>query len=398
MDALDYDACAFSADGRFLAAAVSDRLFVKRRPFVGGPWATALAAHRVDRLQWNGASDRVLCAQLGSGSLQVYDVRSNGWTHTVRCGYFGFIAAEWMGRSKILLTLEFCVALAVFDLFDHSMVYVEIPKPVRPCVVFDNDGTCMFVISKINGHEKLLMMHSQSLDRIIYTEDMIGPCECLNKSPDDRFLIVFNKQKLAIFNFSSGNIIGSVDGMSLNTVSWAPDGKYVALGCSSGTIIVLDSSIKFNVKYQLCLQRVNEKYDFFIESDNVLTKSISSTNFICNVSARIDSIAWSYDCRYLSTFEVDSTFLCIWKTFRLICVIKFSSEIKTMQWCQSENKLSVAFGTDLIFFWAENQIPELQTSPKLVNGRRLLISSIFWSFNNKDMILSDGKKCILFSN
>jgi len=68
-----------------------------------------------------------------------------------------------------------------------------------------------------------------------------------------------------------------------------------------------------------------------------------------------------------------------------------------MKWCLVENKLSVAYGTDLIFFWTEGQTPKLQTSPKLIDGTCLLVSNISWSINNRDMILSDGKKFLLFT-
>lgn len=401
MNVLDYDACAFSADGQYVASAVRDRLFIKKYPFAGSSYATAVAAiHTIDLLQWNHTSDYVLCAQLGKGVLQVYDVRAKSWIRTLTCGYFKYIAAEWINGEKMLLTLEFHIALAVFDLVTNSVVYIEVPKPVRPCVVFDNDGARMFVVSKINGHEKLLMMRSRSVDRVIYVQDIIGPCEGLNKSPDNRFVCVFNRQKLAVLSFLSGNIIGSLEhAQSLNAVSWAPNGEYLALGCSLGDVIVLASADAFNVEFKLRCRSVNkENYDFFIESNRMLTKTTKpSTNFINNVSRKIASIAWSFDCNYLSTFEVDSTFLCIWKKCKLICVVEFSTGIKNMQWCHSENKLSVVCGTDLIFFWAEDQIPKLQTSPKLIDGSCLLISSISWSFNNKDMILTDEKKCLLFA-
>jgi len=340
----------------------------------------------------------VLCAQLGEGVLQVYNVCAKTWICTLTSGYFKFIAAEWINREKILLTLEFRVALAIFDLLTNSIVYIEVPKLIWPCVIFDNDGTHMFVVSKINGYEKLLMMGSRDVDRVIYIQDIIGPCEGLNKSPDNRFLCVFSKRKLAVLNFLSGNVISSLEQVqSLNTVSWAPNSKYIALGCSSGNIIVLASSDIFHVEFKLCRQSVNENYDFFIESNQILTKSKPSTNFLNNITTKIASIAWSFDCEYLSTFEVDSTFLCIWKKFKLICAVEFSTRIREIQWCYSENKLSVVCGTDLIFFWTEEQIPKLQLSPKLVNGKRLLISSMSWSCNNKDIILSDGKKCLLFT-
>lgn len=411
MDALDYDVCAFSVDGRFLAAAVSDRLFVRKRPFAAaGPWAV-VAANRVDRLQWNGTSERVLCAHLGGGGgslLQVYDVRAAGWTHTVRCGYFGFADAEWMGRAKILLTLQFRVALAVFDLSDGSTVYVETPKPYAApssCVVaFDSRGTRMYVVSKTNGREKLLIVRApRTLDGIVYVENAMGPCESLSKSPDDRFLCAYNRRKLTVLNFSSGRVVGSVTVPSLlNTVSWSRDGQHLALGCSSGTVIVLDSAVDFNVKFLLCPSHsvVGENYDFFVQSNklSLSKKSRPSGDFVRKVPAAIDSVAWSHDCLYLSAFGTDSNFLCVWKTFRLACVIEFASPIKTMLWCPSKNRLSVVFGTDVICFWAENRVPELQTSPKLVDGRRLLTSGICWSVNNEDMILSDGKKSVLFSS
>jgi len=397
MNVLNYDVCAFSADGQYVASAVGNRFIVKKQPFAGSYIAT-VAVYAIDRIQWNKTSDFILCAQLGNGVLQVYDVREKSWIRTLTCGYFKFIATEWIDGEKILLTLEFHMALAIFDLLTNTVVYIEVPKPIRPCVVFDNDGTRMFVVSKINGYEKLLMMRSRSLDRVICIQDIIGPCEGLNKSPDNHFICVFNKQKLAIFNFLSGNLIGSIEHVqSINTVSWAPNSEYLALGCSSGTIIVLVSSDAFNVGFKLCRPSVNENYDFFIESNQMLTKTKPSTNFINNITTKIASIAWSFDCNYLSTFEVDSMFLCIWEKYKLICAVEFSTGIKEMQWCHSENKLSVVCGTDLVFFWAEEQIPKLQASPKLVDGRRLLISNISWSFNNKDMILSDGKKCLLFT-
>jgi len=397
MNVLDYDVCAFSPDGRYVASAVGNRFIIKKQPFAGS-YITAVAVHAIDRIQWNKTSDFILCAQLGNGVLQVYNVRAKSWIRTLSCGYFKFIATEWIDSEKILLTLEFHMALAIFDLLTNTVVYIEVPKPIRPCVVFDNDGTCMFVVSKINGYEKLLMMRSRSVDRVIYVQDIIGPCEGLNKSPDNRFLCVFNKQKLAVLNFLSGNVIGSIEHVqSINTVSWAPNSEYLALGCSLGNVIVLASSDAFNVEFKLCRQSVNENYDFFVESNRMLTKTKPSTNFINNITTKIASIAWSFDCNYLSTFEVDSMFLCIWEKCKLICAVEFSTVIKEMQWCHSENKLSVVCGTDLVFFWAEEQIPKLQTSPKLVDGRCLLISNISWSFNNKDMILSDGKKCLVFT-
>lgn len=396
MNVLDYDVCAFSTDGQYVAAAIHNRFVIKKYPYAGS-CISALAVHAVDCVQWNGTSDLVLCAQLSKGVLQVYDVRAKSWSRTVTCGYFKFIATEWLSREKILMTLEFYMALAIFDLPTNSIVYVEVPKPIWPCAVFDNDATHMFVVSKINGFEKLLMMRSHGLDRVIYIQDVIGPCDGLNKSPDDRFLCVFNKQKLAILNFLSGNIIGSVECASLSVVSWAPNGEYLALGCSLGNIVVLASSNLFNIEYTLCRRAINDDYEFFMESNRVLTKTKPSVNFINKVPTKIDSIAWSYDCNYLSTFEVDSTFICIWEKNRLICAVEFSTEIKIMQWCQSENKLSAACGTNLIFFWAVEQVPELQISPKLVDGTCLLVSRITWSFNNRDMILSDGKKCLLFT-
>lgn len=397
MNTLDYDVCAFSADGRYVAAAVADRFVVKRYPFAS-PYTTAVAAHAIDRLQWNDTSDFILCAQLAKGSLQVYDVRAHNWICTLKCGYFKFIASEWIGHQKILLTLEFHMALAVFDLVNYSFVYVEIPKPISPCIVFNNDGTRMFVVSKINGYEKLFMMHSHSLDKIIYIQDIIGSCAGLSKSPDDRFLCVFNNRKLVILNFLSGCVIGSVDECTfLNVISWAPDGEYLALGCSFGRIVVLASNNEFNVEYSLCSHSLSDNCHFFKESDKILTKRKPSTSFVNNVHTKIASISWSFDCRYLSTFEVDSTFLYIWEKFKLICVVEFSTQIKQMQWCQSENKLSVVCGTELIFFWTKDQNPKLQIPPKLINGKYLLISSVSWSLNNKDIILSDGKKCILFT-
>lgn len=395
MDVLDYDVCAFSDDGQYVAAAVSNRFIIKKHPFAG-LHNTAAAAHAIDRLQWNFTSDLVLCTQLGKGVLQVYDLRSKNWKCTLTCGYFKFIAAQWIGREKILLTLEFHVALGIFDLRTNSIVYIEVPKPIWPCVIFDNDGTHLFVVSKINGYEKLLMLHSRNLDRIIYLQDVIGTCDGLNKSPDNRFLCVFNKQKLAILNFLSGNVIGSVECL-LNTVSWAPNSEYLALGCSLGNITILASSNEFNVEFKLCRDSVHTDYHFFMESNRELNKAKPSTNFINTVLSKIASIAWSFDSSYLSTFEVDSTFLCIWKKYKLICAVEFSTCIKYMQWCQSENKLSVVFGTDLIFLWTPEQVPKFVTSPKFIDGKCSLVSCISWSFNNRDMILTDGKKCILFT-
>jgi len=356
-----------------------------------------VASNVIDHLQWNNTSDSVLCAQLGKGVLQVYGIHAENWTHTLTCGYFKFKAAEWIGSRKILVTLEFHMALAVYDLLQNSIVYIEIPNPIWPCIVFDNDGTHMFIVSKINGYEKLFMMHSQNLDRVIYIQDILGPCEGLKKSPDDRFLCVFNKRKIVILNFLSGNIIGSVDCMLLNAVSWSPNSEYLALGCSLGNVIVLASFNEFNTEFKMCYHLVNTSYDFFMQSNSVLTKTIPSTNCINYVPSKIASIAWSFDCSYLSTFEVDSTFLCIWEKYKLVCVIEFSTKIKKMKWCPSENKLSVVCGTDLMFFWTEEQIPKFQTSPRCIDGTCLLVSKIFWSLNNKDMILSDGKKCLLIT-
>jgi len=357
----------------------------------------ATADHAIDGLQWNLASNLILCTEFSKGVVQVYDVCARKWIRTLRCGYFKFVAAEWIGRNNILLTLEFHMALAVFNLLKNSTVYIEIPKPIWPCAVFDSDGTHMFVVSKINGYEKLLMMSSRSLDRIIYVQDIIGPCNGLNKSPDNRYICVYNNLKLAILDFLSGNVIGSVEYISLNTVSWAPNSKYLALGCSLGDIVVLASSNEFNVEFKLSRSSLNEDYDFFVESNGVLIKTNPSETFINNVSAKISFIVWSFNCNYLSTYEVDSTFFCIWEKYRLICVVELSKKIKKMQWCPSENKLCVAYGTNLIFFWTEGQIPKLQTSPKLVDGTCLLVSNISWSFNNRDMILSDGKKFLLFT-
>lgn len=394
---LDYDACAFSNDGRYVACAVYNRLIIKTQPFTG-PLVVATACYAIDSLCWNASSDLILCTLFNKGVVQVYDTRADKWIRIIRCGYFKFVAAEWIGRNKILLTLEFHMALAVFDLLKNSIVYIEIPKPIWPCAVFNSDGTHMFVVSKINGYEKLLMMSSRTLDRVIYIQDIIGPCNGLNKSPDNRFLCVFNNKKLAILDFFSGNVIGSIECCSLlNTVSWAPNSNYLALGCSLGNIVVLSSSNEFNVEFKLSRLSLNEDYNFFVESDGVLIKTNPSKTFINSVSTKIALIVWSFDCRYLSSYEVDSTFLCIWEKYRLICAVELSNKIKKMQWCQVENKLSVAYGTDLIFFWAEGQTPILQTSPKLIDGTCLLVSNISWSLNSRDMILSDGKKFLLFT-
>lgn len=396
MNVLDYDACAFSADGRYAAATVGDRLIVKKPPFVG-PHFTATAAHHIDRLQWNSTSHLILCSQLAKGVLQVFDVQAKSWICKLKCGYFKFIAVEWIGPKKILLTLEFYMALAVFNLSKNSIVYIEVPKPIQPCAVFDNDGTHMFVVSKINGYEKLLMMHLRSLDKIIYLQDIIGPCNGLNKSPDSRFLCVFNDEKLAILNFVSGNIINLVQNLLLNTVSWAPNGEYLALGCSMGNIIVLSSANEFNVEFKLCRSSVIENYDFYFESDNILIEIKPTKHFLDEVLTKVKLITWSFDCNYLSTFEVDSKLLCIWKKDKLECVVELSSTIRSMQWCQSENKLSVVYGTNLVLFWIEEQIPKLLTLPKLVDGSNFLVSSISWSSNNRDIIFSDGKKYLLFT-
>lgn len=396
MDVLDYDACAFSTNGQYMAVALSNCLIIKKHPF-SGLYIKTRANHIIDHLQWNSTSDTILCAELSKGVVQLYDVRSEKWIFTLTCGYFKFIATEWISHTKILITLEFHIALAIFDLLKKSIVYIEVPKPIWPCVVFDNNGSHMFVVSKINGYEKLLMMHSQSLDRVIHTQDLIGSCDGINKSPDNRFLCIFNKHKLAILNFHSGNVIGSIEFLLLNTVSWAPNGEYLALGSSLGIIVVLASANKFNVEFKLCLHSINGDYNFFIEFNKELIQKKPSINYFNNIIKKIASVAWSFDCNYLSTFEVDSTFLYIWEKYKLICVVKFFKEIKRMQWCQSENKLSVVCGTDLIFFWTKEQIPKLQESPKLINGKCLLVSNVSWSFNNKDLILSDGKKYLLFT-
>lgn len=396
MNVLDYDACAFSADGLYVAAAIGSRFIIKKTPFAGS-YVTDTAAYPIDRLRWNTASDLVLCSQLNSGVFQVYNVRAKSWMHTFTCGYFKIIAVEWIGPKKLLLTLQFHMALAVFDLLKNSVVYIEVPKPIWPCAVFDSDGTQMFVLSKINGFEKLLMMHSRSIDRIIYIQDMIGSCDGLNKSPDNRFLCVFNRQKLVILNFNSGNVIGSVEYLLFNSMCWAPNGEYLALGCSLGNIVVLASSNEFNIEFQLCRHSVTENYDFFLESNQVLIKTKPTNNFLKAVLTKVESITWSYDCSYFSSFEVNSKFLCIWKKDKLICAIEFSSIIKDMQWCPSENKLSVAYGLSSVFFWVEKYVPKLMILPKLADGTCLLVSSISWSFNNRDMILSDGKKCLLFT-
>ncbi|XP_022177261.1 WD repeat-containing protein WRAP73-like [Myzus persicae] len=388
---LDYDACAFSTDGRFVASAVYNRLIVKTQPFAG-PHVVATASYAIDGLWWNVTSDLILCTQFSKGVVQVYDVCADKWIRTIRCGYFKFVAAEWISQDNILLTLEFHMALAVFNLMKNSIVYIEIPKPIWPCAVFDSDGTHMFVVSKINGYEKLLMMSSRSLNRVIYIQDIIGPCNGLNKSPDNRFVCVFNNKKLAILNFYSGNVIGSIECFLLNTVSWSPNSKYLALGCSLGDIVVLTSSNEFNVEFKLSRTSLSEDYNFFLESNGVLIKTNPSKTFN-SVSSKIAFIVWSFDCKYLSTCEENSKFLCIWEKYRLICAVELAKEIKKMQWCQAENKLSVAYGTDLIFFWTEGQTPILQTSPKLVDGTCLLVSNISWSLNNRDMILSDGKNC-----
>lgn len=396
MNILDYDVCVFSTDGEYVAAAISNRFIIKKNPFAG-IYITALADYAVDRLQWNNTSDFILCAQFSKSVLQVYDICAKAWIRSFKCGYFKFIAVEWIGHMKILLTLEFHMALAIFDVLKNSVVYIEVPKPIWPCVVFDNDGTHMFVISQINGYEKILMMHSLSVDRVIYIQDIIGPSNGLHKSPDSRYLCVFNKKKLVVLNFLSGNIIGLIEfNVLLNTVTWAPNGEYLALGCCLGSIYILSAFNEFNIQNKLCYS-ITDDYDFFIEFDRALIKTNPSTNFINNIPKKIASIAWSFDCSYLSTFEINSTYLYIWKKYKLICVVEFSKEIKSMQWCPSNNKLSVVYDTDLIFFWAEKQIPKLQTSPKLIDGTCLLISNISWSFNNKDMILSNGKKYVLFT-
>lgn len=395
MNVLDYDMCAFSTNGQYVAVALSNCLIIKKHPF-SGLYIKTMADHTIDHLQWNNTSDSILCAELSKGIVQVYDVNTKKWIFTIVCGYFKFIAAEWICRTKILLTLEFHIALAVFDLLKKSIFYIEIPKPIWPCVVFDNNGTHMFVVSKNNGYEKLLMIHSQSLDRIIYIQDVLGSCDGINKSPDNRFICIFNKQKLAILNFNSGNVIVSIEYV-LTTVSWSPNGEYLALGSSFGNIVVLSSANEFNTELKLSHLTVHEDYDFFMESNRVLIKTNSLTEYINYITKKIASIAWSFDCSYLSSFEVDSTFLYIWEKYKLICVVKFVKEIKKMQWCQSENKLSVVCGTDLIFIWTKEETPKLQESPKLINGTCLLASSISWSFNNKDLILSDGNKFLLFT-
>lgn len=396
MNVLDYDMCAFSINGQYMAAVLSNYMIIKNHPF-SELYIKTRVDYIIDHLEWNNTSDTILCAELSRGIIQLYDVHSKKWIFTLTCGYFKFIATEWIGHTKILITLEFHMALAIFDLLKKSIKYIEIPKPIWPCIVFDNNGTHMFVVSKINGYEKLLMIHSHSLDRVIHIQDIIGLCDGINKSPDNRFLCIFNKHKLAILNFHSGNVIGSIEYFLLNTVSWAPNSEYLALGNSLGNIIVLASANKFNVQFKLCINSINEDCDLFIELNKALIKKKPSINYFNNNTKKIASITWSFDCNYLSTFEVNSTFLYIWEKYKLICVVKFCMEIKGMQWCWSENKLSVVCGTDLIFFWTKEQT-KLQKSPKLMNGKCLLVSTVSWSSNDKDLILSDGKKYLLFTN
>ncbi|XP_050535571.1 uncharacterized protein LOC126902395 isoform X2 [Daktulosphaira vitifoliae] len=354
MNILDYDFCVFSSNGQYLAAALGYNLLIIKSPFVN-PCITTKASYIIDGLQWNCECNRLLCSQLKNNSLQIYDLHSKMWTHKIRCGFFKFIDSNWIGSDKILITLEYFMALAVLNLRDCSVFYIEVPKPIQPCIAFNSSGKTMFVITKINGFEKLLMLNLKKIKRILYLQDFIGHCNGIYKSPKENYLCIFNNKNLAIICFLTGDII--------------------------------DSTNDFNVTFKLhhCINR-EYNFDYYKEYSGDLIKINSMYIYPKENLTNISLIRWSFCGKYLCTLG-DDLCLHIWKKTKLICIVEFSSNVKQVSWSHSEIKLCAVFGTQSIFLWTDQNCPILKKLPNFTSGNRMLATNISWSYNNKYVIL-----------
>ncbi|ORY23945.1 hypothetical protein BCR39DRAFT_548449 [Naematelia encephala] len=263
---------AFSPGTTFLVTAYNNRIIIRStstlsivRTFQCLLPASTSAAYVIDSLQWSSDSMYLLAYASKVQAVWVFGLTETGdgeGGEMARLGgeVEGLAKVEWgkAGR-EILAWSDHGLRLTIYDLATGDASCIQYPKSPLNCHTFSPDGRYLAIVERHGGKDHVGVYDAQAGYRLVrhfalQTIDI----QSLTWSPCGRYLAAVDSAlsySLHIYSplgpqlceFSPNSATFSADsisfdpGLGIRTVSWAPGGRWIALGGWDGKVRIVES-------------------------------------------------------------------------------------------------------------------------------------------------------------
>nr|XP_019007567.1 uncharacterized protein I206_07581 [Kwoniella pini CBS 10737]OCF46348.1 hypothetical protein I206_07581 [Kwoniella pini CBS 10737] len=418
---------------------------------------------KIDSVEWSEDGLYILAFSSSIKTAWVFALATNGDGDSGEIakiggeGVEGLIKVEW-GRSgkTILAWSDFNLKLSIFDLSSGITRIIQNPKSHLQCHTYSSDNRYMAIVEKHLGKEFIgiydvldnhhLVRHFQ-----LSTSDVQG----MSWSPDGKYLAVWDSAlSYSIYIYSpigpllshfthtsltfSPESLSEDPGLGIRTVTWAPGGRWLAIGGWDGKVRILESTGWRCIALLNNPSRITEKDTVWKEPQDWVKDTrghgiVQFDRMQCpaaipnsrpdlskvNPNMGISQISFDKDgALFAVCSESTPNALHIYTFLKSptaegpeishLTTLLFANLVKTVMWCPGTKgrKLAVTAKSQALYLWdeegnweEENTKETGQLSVGIEKGSNFSAVDLQWAPDGSSLVLQDKSQfCLLYDN
>ena len=287
---LNKQLCFFSFDGKFLAVANQEKLFIKNSQTFNDCLIFNFS-HTIEGVQWSPKSNYILCYNIKECVVQIFSIYHPEWEFKLTEGSTGLESAIWAPDNKHILTLaSFKIQLSIWCLESHSVTYIQYLKssPSKG-IEFSPNGVYLAIIVNEGGQDnvdiyktkdwqlsrKLICKGLASIDGFLWSpnSEILSIWCAINGLAKMIIYSMINESYEALFHPVDNRCIATAEELlkqkfdenlrGLENVNWMPNGQFLAVSGHNETIVLLNC-ITWKPLLKLRLKPVVRECDYLI--------------------------------------------------------------------------------------------------------------------------------------